>query len=69
MKGYIRTMDPEACRNLCDSCYETDLGVMHYHQGEAIIFECRRCNPEGFEKAARRDIDRWLDGGCSQVNP
>lgn len=56
-------MSQSVCRNFCDHCYENDLGVMHYYHGEPVLFECRRCDEDSFEKHARRDIDTWLNGG------
>lgn len=61
-------MESEICRHTCDVCYNQDMGVMHYHYGEAIMFECRRCGPQAFEIASRKDIDRWLDG-VPESNP
>ena len=68
--GYDKTMnDHYTCRANCDHCHDMDLGVMYVNQGEDILFECRRCRPEDFEKHARKDIDRWLDGGQVNVDP
>lgn len=52
----------EICRASCDSCKETDLGVMFSHLGAPVLFQCRRCDPKNFEVQSRRDIDSWLSG-------
>lgn len=57
------------CRAMCDVCYETDLGVRYSHLGKDVLFKCRRCEPQNFEQYSRQDIDSWLNGGDSYVDP
>ena len=56
-------------KSLCDTCFETDLGVRYMHLGKEIHFECRRCNPQAFERYSREDVDSWLNGGSAYVDP
>lgn len=48
----------------CDCCNAKGPGVLQHDYNEVpVLFECRRCAPDAFERVARRDVDGWLAGG------
>jgi hypothetical protein len=50
------TITIKTCK--CDVCGTKAPGVEYTSQ-----FACKHCDPQGFEKVARRDADSWLAGG------
>ena len=50
--------------NCCDSCHRHGPGVItREHNIPRAMFLCEGCDPDTFEKQARNDINKWLDGG------
>jgi hypothetical protein len=47
----------------CDVCGERKLGTLvHDHQNVPVMFQCKDCQPNTFEKQAKNDIEAWLAG-------
>jgi hypothetical protein len=55
------TITIKTCK--CDECDHTAPGVEYTSLGSPVLFVCKHCEPKGFEKQARQDIDSWLAGG------
>jgi len=51
----------------CDSCHVEDKSVVLHHLGVPVLALCRRCDPASFERGARADINRWLNGDDNAV--
>lgn len=47
----------------CDDCGQRKPGVMHHSHGAPVMFVCKDCGSKQFERAARADVDVWLNGG------
>lgn len=52
----------EIATSTCDDCGRKGPGVEFYTYGAPVYFACKHCEPKSFEKAARKDIDSWLNG-------
>jgi hypothetical protein len=37
--------------------------ALHDSNEVEVLALCKRCAPQNFESAARKDIDTWLSGG------
>jgi hypothetical protein len=46
----------------CDDCGRKGPGTEYYSMGSPVYFACNSCAPKHFERQARKDIDRWLNG-------
>ena len=51
----------------CDDCGRRGPGIEYIDHGLSVYFTCKACEPKTFERAARKDIDRWLDGGPNKA--
>lgn len=47
---------------VCDDCGRRGPGVEFTSLGVPVLFVCRACEPNHFDRTARRDIDAWLKG-------
>jgi hypothetical protein len=55
--------DNRIIKDNCETCNKLELGVEFFHNGTPVLFTCRFCDEQAFERQARVDIDRWLAGG------
>ena len=55
--------DDRIITDTCDTCREHAPGVLRHHNGTPVLFNCKTCDPQGFEHVSRRDVEVWLSGG------